>query len=136
MEGKRENYSRKRAAILSVLRETRVHPTAEWIYHQLKPTYPELSLGTVYRNLKRLCETGQVASLGIIHGYEHFDGDPAPHSQLICTQCGMVTDVFQEIVSQSQLEELSRLTGCKMQSASIRFQGLCPQCAQRKEPYG
>ena len=51
---KRENFSRKRMAILSALQETTVHPTADWVYAKLKPRYPNLSLGTVYRNLKIL----------------------------------------------------------------------------------
>ena len=52
---KRENFSRKRMAILSALQETTVHPTADWVYAKLKPRYPNLSLGTVYRNLKKFC---------------------------------------------------------------------------------
>ena len=46
---KRQNYSRKREAILSALRSTKTHPTAEWVYLQMKNEYPDLSLGTVYR---------------------------------------------------------------------------------------
>mgnify|MGYP000354531296 CR=1 FL=1 len=44
-------HSRKRDAILECLRCTTSHPTAEWVYTQLKPDIPDLSLGTVYRNL-------------------------------------------------------------------------------------
>lgn len=44
-------YSKKREAILTAIRSTTCHPSAEWIYHTLKPTHPDLSLGTVYRNL-------------------------------------------------------------------------------------
>ena len=48
----RENFSRKREAIYQTVCDTKVHPTAEWVYEALKPVYPDLSLGTVYRNLK------------------------------------------------------------------------------------
>ena len=44
---KRENFSRKRQAILEAVRSTTVHPTAEWVYQAVKPQYPDLSLGTV-----------------------------------------------------------------------------------------
>ena len=57
----RENFSRKREAILNALRNTDAHPTAEWVYRQLKPEYPDLSLGTVYRNLGRFQETDRRA---------------------------------------------------------------------------
>ena len=75
---KRENFSRKRMAILEALQGTTVHPTADWVFSQLKPKYPDLSLGTVYRNLKKFCETGKAASVGVINGQEHFDGNTAP----------------------------------------------------------
>ena len=88
LEARRQNFSRKRAAILAALRETRCHPTAEWVYRTLKPQYPDLSLATVYRNLNHLRETGQVVSLGSIGGYERFDGELRPHAHLICQGCG------------------------------------------------
>ena len=53
---KRQNYSRKREAILSAICSTDIHPTADWIYQKLKPIYPDLSLGTVYRNIARFKE--------------------------------------------------------------------------------
>ena len=48
---RKQNFSRKRQAILEVLRSTKIHPTAEWVHQTLKSDYPDLSLGTVYRNL-------------------------------------------------------------------------------------
>ena len=87
---KRENFSRKRMAILEALQGTTVHPTADWVFSQLKPKYPDLSLGTVYRNLKKFCETGKAASVGVINGQEHFDGNTAPHAHLVCSHCGAV----------------------------------------------
>ena len=44
-----EKFSRKREALYNALRATTVHPTAEWLYAALRPEYPDLSLGTVYR---------------------------------------------------------------------------------------
>lgn len=133
MEPKRENFSRKRAAILSALRESRAHPTAEWVYRRLKPEYPDLSRGTVYRNLKLFQQTGQAASLGVVDGYERFDGDTAPHAHLVCTRCGAVVDVPHALPEPAELEDLSRETGCQINAASLRFSGLCPACAGEKE---
>ena len=64
----RENYSRKRVGILEALKGTTVHPTAEWVYEKLKPVYPDLSLGTVYRNLKKFCSDDVIKSVGVING--------------------------------------------------------------------
>ena len=57
-------YSKKRAAILELLCSTKEHPSAEWIYSRLKPAYPDLSLGTVYRNLNLFLEQGEIIERG------------------------------------------------------------------------
>lgn len=124
----RENFSRKRAAILEALRESETHPTAEWIYRRLKPEYPDLSLGTVYRNLGRFRETGQAASLGVIGGYERFDGDTSPHAHLVCRRCGAVVDVKDALPGPRRLKAISRMSGCRVDSASVTFLGLCRDC--------
>lgn len=126
---RRENFSRKRAAILDALREAKTHPTAEWIYRRLKPEYPDLSLGTVYRNLGRFRETGQAVSLGVIGGYERFDGDTSPHAHLVCRRCGAVVDVKDALPGPKRLKAISRTSGCRVDSASVTFLGLCAGCA-------
>ena len=80
-------YSKKREAILNAIRSTTCHPSAEWIYQTLKPTHPDLSLGTVYRNLVFFQQQGQVQSVGVVNGQERFDGNTAPHSHFVCTNC-------------------------------------------------
>ncbi|MGE4277314.1 MAG: transcriptional repressor, partial [Lawsonibacter sp.] len=56
-------HSKKREAILSAIRSTKSHPSAEWVYQTLKPTHPDLSLGTVYRNLLFFQEHGDIQSV-------------------------------------------------------------------------
>ena len=124
----RENFSRKRQAVLNALKGTDTHPTAEWVYRQLKPLYPDLSRGTVYRNLGRFQETGQAASLGVIGGHERFDGDTSPHAHLICQHCGAVIDVQGAMPGAGELESTSKQSGCEIQSASVTFRGICRNC--------
>ena len=62
---KAKRYSAKREAILQVLRGTDTHPTAEWVFQQLKPQFPDLSLGTVYRNLAAFRQDGTLISVGV-----------------------------------------------------------------------
>lgn len=132
----RENFSRKREAILCALRDTETHPTAEWVYRQLKPEYPDLSLGTVYRNLGRFTETGQAVSLGVIAGHERFDGDTSPHAHLVCERCGAVIDVQAELPGARELESISEQSGCKIESASVTFRGVCRDCLKGVQSAG
>ena len=85
--------SKKRQVILEALAATTAHPTAQELYQQLKPDYPDLSLGTVYRNLSLFSEQGDVMSVGVFRGQERFDARTEPHAHLHCVQCGRVIDV-------------------------------------------
>lgn len=115
-------------AILNTLRETDRHPTAEWVYAQLRPKYPNLSLGTVYRNLKLFCETGKAVSVGVINGQEHFDGQTAPHAHFVCEKCGAVLDVAEEAFRPEELLRQLPDMGWKAHSASLVFRGVCKEC--------
>ena len=128
---KRENFSRKRMAILEALQGTTVHPTADWVFSQLKPKYPDLSLGTVYRNLKKFCETGKAASVGVINGQEHFDGNTAPHVHFICEGCGTVLDVGSIDVPIELTGQAEAATGGQVTACRLSFTGRCPSCKPR-----
>ena len=128
---RRENFSRKREAILHVLQNTKVHPTAEWVYQELKPDFPDLSLGTVYRNLSRFKEAGTVRSLGVIGGQEHFDGNLTPHDHFLCTACGKILDLGSPAFMadlQTHLEQ----EGMRVPGHELLVHGLCAACQQEK----
>ena len=129
MEGTKK-YSRKRDAILSCIRETSCHPTADWIYARLRPEIPDLSLGTVYRNLALFRREGLVQSAGTVDGREHFDGDISPHSHFVCTRCGRFLDVPGVVLPSSLLEETCAATAGSVEGWSLRFTGVCGDCKQ------
>ena len=91
-----KNYSRQREAILKVLRSTDKHPTATAVYEEVRKVIPNISLGTVYRNLAALSTDGTVLSLSVGDGHEHFDADVTPHAHLHCRQCGRIFDALLE----------------------------------------
>ncbi|WOC33422.1 MULTISPECIES: Fur family transcriptional regulator [Caproicibacterium] len=128
---KKQNFSRKREAILEALRETKSHPTAEWIYQQLKPSFPDLSLGTVYRNLSRFKEDGTVVSVGVVDGQERYDADVTPHSHFVCESCGAVLDVDDEFVDPESDREVSRILGVQVLSHQVIFRGYCGACMEK-----
>lgn len=125
-------YSRKREAILEAIYSSKSHPTAESVYNELKPTFPDLSLGTVYRNISLFKESGEVASLGVVNGHERFDGRTDPHPHFICQKCGRVDDIetrFDVSMLDSKVEgELS----CVVTQLELVFRGLCAGCSEER----
>lgn len=125
---KTQNYSKKRQAIYELLVSTDLHPSADRIYRSLKPEYPDLSLGTVYRNLKLLEENGAVRSVAVVDGCERYDGKVEPHSHFICKKCGKVKDIYLP-VDTSQLLERNHIDGVgDIESCSLIFYGGCIEC--------
>ena len=131
MEQHRKHF-RKRDAILTCLRGTTSHPSAEWIYAELKPAIPDLSLGTVYRNLAYFKETGDIISLGTVAGIERFDGNTRPHVHFICTGCTAVTDLPEIAVPQELTQTVEMTTGGSVESCNLTFTGLCRECCNHK----
>ena len=125
-------YSKKREAILAVIRGTSCHPSAEWVYQQLKPRHPDLSLGTVYRNLTFFQETGQVKSVGVVQGQERFDAVVAPHSHFICNCCGSVLDLPDVQPGAGLDRAVSQQYGLAVERHELTFYGLCPSCANQQ----
>ena len=121
-------YSRKREAILACLRRTDTHPTAEWIYQQLKGEIPDLSLGTVYRNLAQCKASGEVLSVGYFGGFERFDGNTRPHVHFYCTGCGRVLDLPQIDVPLELKAQAARALEAEVDQCSLTFAGRCCAC--------
>ena len=74
-------HFRKRDAILDCISRTKCHPTADWVYAEVRKVIPNISLGTVYRNLSMLAENGTIQKLNIGTTVEHFDGNQEIHYQ-------------------------------------------------------
>ena len=120
-------YSKKREAILEALRNTTEHPSAEMLYARLKPEFPDLSLGTVYRNLAMFIRDGDAVSVGTVAGQERYDADTHPHAHFICSECGRVLDVCCPCLSALD-KEVERETGGAVSGHSLSFLGTCPGC--------
>ena len=124
----RSKHFKKREAILNCLRSTTSHPTAEWVHAQLKAEYPDISLGTVYRNLALFKEQGLVISVGTVNGVERFDADTEPHVHFICRSCHKVDDLPGMIIPESLTAEVDRHTGGRTEACSLSFTGTCREC--------
>lgn len=118
----------QRLAICRVLAESKDHPTAMMIYHELLPQFPTLSLATVYKTLHVLKSMGLVHTLGDAgDGAEHFDADLTPHINLVCVRCHRVVDFDEQLVHEIQ-NIVEQRSGYEVQGARIVYYGLCPDC--------
>ena len=127
MERKAKHFQ-KRDAILSCLRGTKTHPTAEWIYEQLRLSDADISLATVYRNLALFKRQGLIQSVATINGTERFDGNPLPHVHFICNGCDAVTDLEGISVPQELSSAAGQCAGGTIEGCQLTFSGLCSQC--------
>ena len=95
-QAKQKRMTRQKAAVYDALCSTDTHPTADWIYSEARKQIPEISLGTVYRNLQGLLEDGKITELNYGKGQSRFDGNPEPHYHFVCSRCGKVLDFAME----------------------------------------
>lgn len=86
-------HSKQREAVLALLRSTKTHPTAEWLYSRLKDEFPGLGLATVYRNLRLFEQQGLLQRIDVGDGFDHFDADTRNHYHFFCTECRNVIDI-------------------------------------------
>ena len=105
-------HSRQRDCIRDFLANRCDHPTAETVYLNVRKEFPNISLGTVYRNLSLLTKLGEIRKLSTGIGPDRFDGNISPHYHIFCTECGNVLDLEIENIlylflsSQKELQEL------------------------------
>lgn len=125
---KTSKHFKKRDAILTCLRSTPEHPSADWIYAKLKPEYPDISLGTVYRNLTLFKQQGIISSLGTVSGVERFDANTEPHVHFICTNCDAVIDLPQMAVPKELCRQAANDAGGEVAACQLTFTGVCNSC--------
>lgn len=125
--------SRQREAILSCLKERYDHPTADEIYQSVTKLIPNISLGTVYRNLTFLAEQGQIIKLSTGFGADHFDAVTKPHFHFVCNECGSVTDIAAPVSNHAYIEEMNKEFEGEITGFKLMFYGRCKCCVEKKK---
>jgi Fur family peroxide stress response transcriptional regulator len=129
-----KKHSRKREAVLEKIRSTTSHPSAVWVYEELRKDIPDLSLGTVYRNISVFKDEGLIVSVGVVNGQERFDGNISEHTHFICVDCGDVLDVDAEL-DQSCTAKIEAEHGVDVLFRQLTFYGRCSRCANKNKNY-
>ncbi|MCI5944982.1 MAG: transcriptional repressor [Eubacterium sp.] len=122
--------SRQRQAILQCVLSHHDHPTAEIVYQEVRESYPNISLGTVYRNLSLLCRIGKIRRIVHDDHTDRYDGILCPHSHFICLSCGDLQDV------DFHLDENCFSTFChdfdgEPTEYAVIFRGYCRDCQKK-----
>lgn len=126
---KKSRNTRQRGVILDILRETREHPTAEIIYREARRVLPNISLGTVYRNLNFLRDQGSVREIRPSEGgSSRFDGMETPHAHFHCVRCSALLDIpLPPALDNIRFEEAERISAVSL--VDLHVIGSCCGCA-------
>jgi Fur family peroxide stress response transcriptional regulator len=119
--------SKQRDTILRVVMNSNDHPRADWVYDKVRQEIPNISMGTVYRNLNSLAKSGDIRQLDIADGTSRFDGNTENHYHFRCEECGHIFDL-DEPVDQSISERVAENTGFKVYRQRMELIGLCNGC--------
>lgn len=121
------NFSKQRELIYNQVMKYPTHPTAEEVYRSLKNENPNLSLGTVYRNLNQLSEAGILLKIPIADGSDRFDGRTDCHYHMICDKCSRVFDVELDCLDGIP-QTVMRSAGHQITKVTLNLKGICREC--------
>lgn len=125
------NYSRQRETVYDVLKSTTAHPSADWIYERCREILPNISLGTVYRNLELLVSQGKAIKVSVTQDKERYDADVSPHFHVACPLCGKVWDLSP---SDDLIERLNKeCADNNYEGFSLTFRCVCEECKNKQE---
>jgi Fur family transcriptional regulator, peroxide stress response regulator len=119
--------TKQKEAIMNFLVNNRTHPTADVIYESVKKEIPNISIATIYRNLRVLKENRLVTEVSVHGALGRFEEKKANHYHFYCEKCGKVMDI-NEPVDEKLNERVTGSTGLKIHHHQIEFHGLCKDC--------
>ena len=122
--------TRQRRVILEELRKVKTHPSADEIYEIVRKRLPRISLGTVYRNLEKLSESGDIQKLEPGCSLKRFDGDPTDHCHIRCVRCDRIADAPMAPDLEIDLARVNS-TDFEIIGHRLEFLGVCPICSAK-----
>ncbi|HPF83421.1 MAG TPA: transcriptional repressor [Bacilli bacterium] len=123
--------SYQREIILKVVRESCDHPSALTIYERVREIIPNISLGTVYRNLNALAVNDYIKRIGVSNESDRFDKTITDHHHIRCIKCNNVVDIFDESYNDF-CNKIELETEYKVLSHDLVFEGICHDCLKKE----
>jgi Fur family transcriptional regulator, peroxide stress response regulator len=121
--------TRQRELVLSLLKDNYSHPSADWIYEEARKKIPDISKGTVYRNLAVLTEKGKITELELGGSVTRYEPRQPFHYHFKCDRCGKVADINLPVARKLN-HDAALATGFKITGHQLEFHGLCLGCQQ------
>lgn len=118
--------------ILNAVQSLKNHATAEEVYAFVNTQYPNISRGTVYRNLNLLSEDKFINRIEVPNAADHYDHNCSKHFHVHCIKCDKIFDVclddFPDMLKHVQGKE-----NFQFLDYDIMFKGICYYCQQKQE---
>ena len=119
--------TKQKEVILRIIKSISSHPSADWVYEQARKEIPNISIGTIYRNLKLMKEQGELLELDLGPGQAHYDGNANNHYHFRCEKCGKLFDL-EEPVDTAIDKKVTQETGHEVKHHVMEFRGICKCC--------
>ncbi len=119
----------QRKIILEALSTSRSHPSADVVYDYVRTRLPNVSLGTVYRNLETMYRHGMIVKIETPDGQKRFDYDVSSHPHFRCEKCGKIEDIPMNLKAPEPDPGSEWVQKRVIRSYSLNYQGLCSECA-------
>ncbi len=121
-------YSKQRELVYEYVNSVKSHPTAQNVYENIRQKSPNISLGTVYRNLENLSNQGKIKRIKSIDKNDRFDADITEHYHARCEKCGKIYDIYMDSVLEYLNKDVEKILNCEVTSKDIIFNIICQDC--------
>ena len=127
----------QRQAIVDIITESvGKHLTVEEIFDIVKVRRPEIGLATVYRTIMLMHEENIVTRLDLKDGTARYEltrtDEEHTHHHLVCIKCSKVYEFMGDLLDPLE-EEIGKKYNFKILDHSLKFYGICNECAKEEE---
>jgi len=120
----------QKMAVIAALRDAgKTHPTADTVFALAKRHLPTIALGTVYRNLSKMAESGELVKIPVPDGADRYDADISDHMHILCVRCGKIYDIDEKNV---KVEISGVPDGTELIRFDVMAKCLCADCKASK----
>ncbi len=125
----------QRQIILEELSKVKTHPTASELYDMVRKRLPRIGLGTVYRNLELMAESGMILKIEVGGTQKRFDATTDEHYHIRCSACGKVDDIDVPVVKEL-VAQAAASSSYSIQGHHVEFTGICADCQKKQQEAG